>query len=533
MEVGKTMWVKVERVRLFPDEKDSNLKTLVAGILGVEERIIRSIKIIKKSLDARRHRKPVWVHTVEVELPDGVSLGKEAVPMPPWEGIAPAILPLRRKIRPVIIGTGPAGLFAALTFARHNIPAVILERGREVKERVKDVANFWEKGLLDTESNVQFGEGGAGTFSDGKLVSRTKDPLAHWVKEIFVQMGAPERILVDGKPHVGTDLLRQVVVNFRHHLIKQGCTVRFGAKLTDLVLHRDKVVGCIVNDGEQIECDLIVLAMGQSAEDTYIMLSKRGVMLAPKAFALGFRVEHPQEVINRMQYGKWWGRLELPPADYFLSTRVSGGRSVYSFCMCPGGQVIGASNHPSRIVTNGMSFSGRDGLYANSALVVPVRVSDFEEGSPLDGILYRRKWEEKAFREAKGGYFAPAEGIFSFMKGKTSPEVGETTFLPGVRAVSLAKLLPPFAVTALREGLCVFRQKIPIFLSREANLIGVETRTSAPVRILRGEDGQSVSIKGLYPCGEGAGYAGGIISSALDGIRAATRALRMVDDPIP
>lgn len=530
--------VRIEGLKLYPDEKEERLKKLIARIFHLKREQVLSVEIVRRSLDARRHRRPFFVYVVDVELSEEVSLPREIpsglkVYGRPPEKVVPTIISLKRKIKPIIIGSGPAGLFAALTFTRHGLPVVLLERGKQVPERVADVEAFWTRGILNPESNVQFGEGGAGTFSDGKLTSRSKDPLARWVKQVFVKLGAPERILIEAKPHIGTDLLRRIMVNFREHLEKEGGEVRFNSTVTDFLCSRGRVQGCIVNEKEEVTGDCVILAIGQSAEDTYECLKHKGVMLAPKPFAMGVRIEHPQELINGMQYGRWKDALGLPPADYFLSARLDEDRSIYTFCMCPGGRVIGASNHPARVLTNGMSLSSRDGLYANCALVISVKISDFYRSSPLDGIAFRRLWEEKAFLAAGGNYFAPAEGVLSFLEHRTSPAVRTTTFLPGVRAVSLGEVMPSFTAQALREGLTLLRKKVPAFVSQEASLIGIESRTSAPIRILRGEDRQSVSLKGLYPCGEGAGYAGGIISSALDGIKAAMAALQAEGVSIP
>ncbi|MBE0556150.1 MAG: FAD-binding protein [Proteobacteria bacterium] len=335
-------------------------------------------------------------------------------------------------------------------------------------------------------------------------------------------MGAPSDILVDAHPHIGTDRLRAVVVNLRKRLVEMGCEVRFGARVTDFIIHRGKCAGVVVNDSEEIRTERLILASGQSADETFRKLAERGVALAPKPFAVGLRVEHPQEVINRIQYGPWAGHPDLPAAVYFLAAKIEAmNRSVYSFCMCPGGRVIGSSAIEGSVVTNGMSGFRRDSPYANSAVVVNVRVADLEGGGPLAGLAFRRQWEERAFRAGGGTYCAPAQRLTDFLAGRTGSPVGRCSFLPGIREADLRDLLPPFVVEALERGFGEFERKMPGFVTGEATLIGVETRTSSPVRVVRGEDGQSVAAAGLFPCGEGAGYAGGIISSALDGIRAA------------
>ncbi len=528
------MGYRIEGIRLKLEDDEKELKQAVAKILGLSEELISGIDIVRRAIDARKNRPPVAVYIVDVETsahaisplekPNGVTIKPataECLDLP-------VFLPANRKHRPVIAGCGPAGLFAALAFVRHGIPVLLLERGRIISERTQDVAAFWHQGILDPDSHVQFGEGGAGTFSDGKLTSRVKNPLAGWVKRVFVEMGAPETILTDGKPHIGTDRLRHVITNLRKHLVAEGCEVRFRSKMTDILMNAGKVAGVVINGKEEIKTDCLLLAVGQSADDTYDFLHSRGIHLEPKPFAMGLRVEHPQELISAIQYGPWVKHPKLPPAEYFLTAGTQDGqRSIYTFCMCPGGQVIGSSARPGSIVTNGMSNALRDGLYANSAAVVSIRTEDFldEAASPLSGLAFRSQWEHKAFILGGKDYKAPAERLIDFLSDKASPEVGETTFMPGVCAAPLEMALPPFVALALKEGLKVFGHKMPGFVSGEANLIGVETRTSSPVRITRGADGQSINTVGIYPCGEGAGYAGGIISSALDGIRAAQRAV--------
>jgi hypothetical protein len=408
-----------------------------------------------------------------------------------------------------------------LTLAESGNPPLLLERGKSVAQRVPDVQSFWEEGRLNPESHVHFGEGGAGTFSDGKLTSRVKNPDTARVKNILVEMGAPADILTDARPHIGTDRLRAVVVRMRERLVELGVEIRFGARVTDFLMDRNRIVGIVINEQEEVRTERLILAIGQSADDTYQKLHERGVWLEPKPFAMGLRVEHPQALINEIQYGKWHRHPELPPADYFLTAAIGDmNRSVYSFCMCPGGQVIGCSASAKGVVTNGMSASRRDGMYANSAVVVNVRIADFG-AAPLAGLAFRRQWEETAFALGGGDYYAPAQRLVDYLDDRDSGAIGPTSFRPGVRAASLLEVLPGFVAEALKKGFRLFEQKMPGFISAEALLIGVETRTSSPVRISRGPDAQSVNVQGLYPCGEGSGYAGGIISSALDGIRTA------------
>jgi uncharacterized protein len=430
----------------------------------------------------------------------------------------------------VVIGSGPAGLFAAWMLTARGIPVLLLERGRLIEKRVEDVIKFWEEGVLQPQSNVLFGEGGAGTFSDGKLTSRTKNPNAYLVKKVLVEAGAPPAILTDAKAHIGTDRLREVIIRMRKKLEEMGCVLQFEAQVTDFVIRQNEMAALIVNGEREIKTTHVILAIGQSADDTYEKLHERGIKMEPKPFAIGLRVEHPQNLINSIQYGKWYGHSKLPPAEYFITAAIDEpDRSVYTFCMCPGGQVIGCSAFPGAVITNGMSKHKRGGEFANSAVVVNVRVTDFAvSGEPLSGLGFRSRWEREAFRAGGGNYCAPAQKMTDFLENHSSGRVGRTSFLPGVRAAELAEVLPSFVADALRNGIRQFDQKMKGFITQEANLIGVETRTSSPVRICRSPDGQSESVRGLYPCGEGAGYAGGIVSSALDGMKVAQYVIRVL-----
>ena len=516
------MVLKINGLTLALGEREGLLTVRVASLLGLPDGAIADIRVIRRSIDARRTRPPRFVYLLAVRLTDGVdwrsapereragiSVTEEVDRPDESRGASSGSAVFER--RPVVAGCGPAGLFAALTLAEKGVSVLLLERGRAVPERLADVRAFWEQGILNPESHVHFGEGGAGTFS-----SR--------VKRVLVDMGAPADILVDARPHIGTDRLREVVVNLRKRLIGLGGEVRFGACVTDFRIHRGGLVGIVVNNSEEIRTDHLVLAIGQSAADTYWKLAERGVALAPKPFAIGLRVEHPQELINRIQYGRWAGHPDLPPADYFLTAKVKAlNRSCYSFCMCPGGQVIGCSAEAGGVITNGMSRLRRESPWANSAVVVNVRTEDLGGEGPLAGLAFRRHWEEIAFLAGGSDYCAPAERLTDFLSGKNHSPIGRCSFLPGVKGAELRDVLPPFVVEGLKRGFAEFERKMPGFITEEAILIGVETRTSSPVRITRGEDGQSINLTGLYPCGEGAGYAGGIISSALDGIRAAER----------
>ncbi len=521
------MLIRIEGIKL-PPEKEERLADEVAAILALPRGVISGLKIVRRSLDARRRRPPVFVYTVQIEAPAGTAVAEQTGGTIRVTGVtetmpAPCRKPASKpRERPVVVGCGPAGMFAALTLAMNGSPVLLLERGKGVVERGKDVKAFWAKGVFHEASNVHFGEGGAGTFSDGKLTSRAGNPYTPWIKKVLVDMGAPADILFDAKPHIGSDKLRAVVVNFRDRLREMGCEIRFGARVTDFLVHRGAMRGVVVNGSEEVTAGLVVLAMGQSADDTYRNLFERGVAMAVKPFAVGLRVEHPQELINEIQYGRWASQPGLPPADYFLTAKTAvSERSVYTFCMCPGGRIIGSSAESGGVVTNGMSHYLRDGKYANSAVVVGIRAEDMDREEPLSGLASRRFWEEKAVLLGGGNYRASAQRLMDFLEDRESAAVAGTSFLPGVTMAPLRDALPPFVTEALRQGFCQFEKNMRGFVSAEANLLGVETRTSSPVRILRDGNGQSVSVKGLYSCGEGAGYAGGIISSALDGIRAA------------
>lgn len=533
--------IQLSGLQLSLDEAEENLAEKAARAIGIPVSDIVSLTVIKKALDARRNRPPRFVYVAEislgadVKLPDTLPGGMQIRLLADDPAVEPELSSLRGKSlqrTPVaIIGTGPAGLFAAYTLALRGISVQILERGRPIESRVKDVRNFWGKGLLNTESNALFGEGGAGTFSDGKLTSRTRNPYAGWVKRVFVEMGAPLSILTDAKAHIGTDKLREIIIRLRKKLIDLGCIIQFESQVTDFVIRQGKISAVIVNATKEIKADKVILAIGQSADDTYEKLLARGVGMEPKPFAMGLRIEHPQALINSIQYGPWSNHAALPPAEYFVTASVRElDRSVYTFCMCPGGQVIGCSAFPGSVVINGMSNSQRDGDFANSAIVANIRVDDFAApGNPLGGLVFRRQWERRAFEEGGSNYCAPAQKLTEFIERKSTGVVGRTSFLPGVKASMLCEVLPDFVTESLQKGLVQIDKKMPGFISREAHLIGVETRTSSPVRICRGDDGQNITVRGLYPCGEGAGYAGGIVSSALDGIRAAMSVAAMLN----
>lgn len=509
----------LRNLTLNPGEDESRLRTLVARAVGRPESEILSLALVRKGVDARKKGRIKLVYTVEFSLKDEsrVKVGGDLAPVEPKEPLKFPKLAAKGEI--VIVGMGPAGLFAALRLARYGLTARLIERGRKVEERAYDVSRFWRDGTLNPESNVQFGEGGAGTFSDGKLTTRVKDPNCGWVLQQLVEFGAPREILYLAKPHIGTDRLMGVVKGIREELSGRGFSISFEERLTGLSLSDGKISGVVVNERDEHPCDALILAPGHSARDTYAMLHEAGVALEQKAFAVGLRVEHPQELVNAIQYGKDHHQA-LPPAEYALAyNNEKSGRSAYSFCMCPGGVVVASSSEPGGVVVNGMSGYRRNTPNANSALVATVGPADFSGKSSLAGIEFQRDLERRAFQAGGGGYLAPAQSLMGFL-GQGRGRVF-SSYRPGVTECDLAALLPKAVAATLREGVQHFDQRMRGFITAEATLTGVETRTSAPVRILRGADLQSVSHPGLYPTGEGAGYAGGIMSAALDGIKVA------------
>lgn len=506
--------------------KDEEMLLLEAARqLGVDAHKLRGFRIVRRSIDARKKSRILKVYAVEFSCVDEAALLKkhrsgrlEKLPDAP-EVVLPKV---GNDHHALVVGTGPAGLFAAKRLAESGVRVTLVERGRPLEQRVKDVESFWATGQFDVVSNVQFGEGGAGTFSDGKLTTRLNHPQRLVVLQALVDYGAPEDILIEARPHVGTDRLRKVVVNFRKHLIKLGVDVRFETCLTEIESHKGRIVGGVFNNRESLPCDSLVLAPGHSARDTYLMLNRHGVKLDSKGFAVGVRVEHPAELINRIQYGEF--AHQLPTADYSLryNDEVTG-RGVYSFCMCPGGEVINAASEADGLVVNGMSRMARSGKYSNSALVVTVGPEDWGHAI-LGGMYFQQQWERRAFTAGGGGFMAPAQNMMAFVgHGKGTVM---SSCRPGVVESELREVLPDFVSHGLRNAMPHFNRKMKGFMTSEAVLIGVETRTSAPLRITRNESGESVSHSGLFPSGEGAGYAGGIVSAALDGLRAADQVVQ-------
>jgi uncharacterized protein len=508
------------------DEDEGLIPEKICARFSLSRNEIVNCTIVRKGVDARNKRRIKFICSIEFMVADEAAFLRDHLPAPDLEFVEIEKEPVfghctgNRKL--VVAGMGPAGLFAALRLVEYGLAPVLVERGKRVEDRLRDVQAFWATGLLETESNVQFGEGGAGTFSDGKLTTRIRDANIGYVLKSLVRFGGPPDILHLAKPHIGTDRLRGVVTNIRRHLEAHGVEIRFSTKLTDIVQSGGRLSAVVLDDRVEENCDALVLAPGNSARDTYRMLERRSVALKGKPFAVGLRVEHSQELINRIQYGIP-DHPRLPPADYALTwNNPLTGRSAYSFCMCPGGVVVAGSSEEGGVVTNGMSVYRRDSSYANSALVVNVGTGDFGDDSPLAGMSFQRMLEKRAFVAGGKDYRAPAQNLLSFL-GEKRPGPLFSTYRPGVREADLAGLFPPYVAETLREGIRYFDRKMRGFIAGESNLVGVETRTSAPVRIVRGDDFQSVNVKGLYPAGEGAGYAGGIMSAALDGVRIADR----------
>ena len=513
------MFIQVNDIRIPPGKADDSIKSLVEEMLGVS---FISLRILKKSLDARNKNNIVYIYRVLAQTDE--LTGRLLVESGQAEIFRPVRVPEIRKIQSqkkiVVVGSGPSGLFCALRLVECGLSVKIIERGKPVDERFRDISLLERSGVLDPESNVLFGEGGAGTYSDGKLTSRSDRPESAWFFEKFIEHGADPAIAYESKPHVGTDRLRAIIISIRKSLASKGAQVLFGEKVTDLLLDPDMRVAGVKTARGEYHADAVVLAAGHSARDTYTMLHERGVHLEKKPFAVGTRIEHPAEQINLIQYGNSRYRGVLPAAEYFIThNNRSTGRGIYTFCMCPGGAVINSSSEQGMLCTNGMSMAARDSQWSNAAVVVTVRTDDTGDG-PLGGIEFQSGIERRAFNAGGGLFTAPAQTASCFMQRKGDSFLPETSYINGVVPGELDAFLPRWVCDELRTGLVSFDKRMKGFLEN-AVLIGAETRTSSPVRINRGEDFQSVSHKGLYPVGEGAGYAGGIVSSAIDGIRCA------------
>jgi len=517
--------IRIEEINLGINAPESELKAQIAAILLIPESNILSYKVVKKAVDSRKKSNIQFVYSVDVTV-SGIKDIDKLNPRYRVRLQEPFIYNIKKakasKYRPLVIGFGPAGMFAALALSLAGLKPIVIERGQEVDERSLTVANFFKNAVLNSESNIQFGEGGAGTFSDGKLYTLINDPRSAFIFKHLVEAGAPSDILTSATPHVGTDKLKIVIKNLRQKIIKLGGEIRFNTKLIGLEVENNKLAAAILNNSERIACDTLVLAIGHSARDTYQMIYDHKLKMTAKAFSIGVRIEHLRENINKSQYGKFWNNTQLGAAKYKLVEHVVGERAVYTFCMCPGGSVIAAASELGGVVTNGMSLYAQNNTNSNSALLVPVSPLDFNSDHPLAGIEFQRFWEQKAFVLGGSNYQAPAQLVGDFLNKKSSNKLGKISpsYLPGVKLTSLDDCLPDYVTRSLRKALPLMDNKIKGFAHPEALLTAIETRSSAPLRIMRDKNCQS-NIRGIYPCGEGAGYAGGIVSSAIDGLAVA------------
>jgi uncharacterized FAD-dependent dehydrogenase len=540
--------LRITQLTLPLDHDATALRAAVAARLGVAETQLQRLNIVRRAWDARSRSAIKLVYSVDVEPAADVDEAAlllrlqgdahvRSAPDTAYRFVARAPAGCAAQPRPVVIGFGPCGIFAALLLAQMGLRPIVLERGRAVRQRTQDTWALWRQGVLDEQSNVQFGEGGAGTFSDGKLWSQISDPrhLSRKVLDELVKAGAPDDIRFVAKPHIGTFRLVGVVQKMRAEIEALGGEVRFGQQVSDLLIDGGRLRGLRLADGEELRADHAVLAPGHSARDTFAMLQRHGVRLQAKPFSIGLRIEHPQGLIDRARFGENAGHPILGAADYKLVHHARNGRSVYSFCMCPGGTVVAATSEPGRVVTNGMSQYSRNERNANAGLVVGITPADYrqrdaapsDEVDPLDGVAFQRFWETRAFELGGGGYRAPGQRVGDFLAGRVSTQFDtvQPSYQPGVTPTDLAQRgresQPAYVLQALREALPAFERQIAGFAMSDALLTGVETRTSSPLRIARGTDRQSVNVGGLYPAGEGAGYAGGIMSAAVDGIEVA------------
>jgi len=522
--------LRITELKLPLDHPESAIKTAIINRLGIGAGDLIAYKIFRQGHDARKRSAISLVYTIDVETKDQDAILTRMkddphislTPDTTYHFVSQA--PKKVSHRPIVIGTGPCGLFAGLILAQMGFNPIILERGKEVRERTKDTFGLWRKGVFNPESNVQFGEGGAGTFSDGKLYTQIKDPHHYGRKVLneFVKAGAPAEILQDSKPHIGTFKLVSMVEKMRATIESLGGEIRFQNRVDTLIIENGRVQGVILVSGETITSNYVVLAVGHSARDTFKMLFEQGVYVEAKPFSIGFRIEHPQSLIDKCRFGSHAGHPLLGAADYKLAHHCSNGRTVYSFCMCPGGTVVAATSEAGHVVTNGMSQYSRNERNANSGIVVGITPDDYP-GNPLAGIDFQRQLEAKAFKLGGETYQAPGQLVGDFLANRPSLTFGSVSpsYTPGVHLGDLSLALPDYAIAAIREALPAFDKKIKGFAMNDAVLTGVETRTSSPIRIKRNEHYQSINTQGLYPAGEGAGYAGGILSAAVDGIKVA------------
>ncbi|HFQ5219142.1 TPA: NAD(P)/FAD-dependent oxidoreductase [Vibrio vulnificus] len=528
--------IRLTELRLPLDHEEGALLEAITAKLGIPAEQVLSFSMFRRGYDARKKTNIQLIYTLDIEVANQDKLlakfskDPHVRETPDMEYKYVAQAPANLTERPIVIGFGPCGLFAGLVLAQMGFNPIIVERGKEVRERTKDTFGFWRKRTLNPESNVQFGEGGAGTFSDGKLYSQVKDPNFYGRKVIteFVEAGAPEEILYVSKPHIGTFKLVTMIEKMRAKILELGGEIRFSTRVDDIHMEDGQITGVTLSNGEELKSRHVVLAVGHSARDTFEMLHERGVYMEAKPFSVGFRIEHKQSMIDEARFGSNAGNPILGAADYKLVHHCKNGRTVYSFCMCPGGTVVAATSEEGRVVTNGMSQYSRAERNANSAIVVGISPDIDYPGDPLAGIRFQRELESNAYRLGGENYDAPAQKIGDFLKGRDPSALGdvEPSFTPGIKLTDLEKALPPFAIEAIREAIPAFDRKIKGFASEDGLLTGVETRTSSPVCIKRDKEYQSVNLKGFYPAGEGAGYAGGILSAGIDGIKVAEAVAR-------
>ncbi|ROV58476.1 NAD(P)/FAD-dependent oxidoreductase [Vibrio ponticus] len=529
--------IRLNEIKLPLDHEEGALLDAISEKLGINAEQVISFNVFRRGYDARKKTNIHLIYTLDVIVEGDENALLEKFTKDPHVRQTPdmeykfvAKAPENLTERPVVIGFGPCGLFAGLVLAQMGFNPIIVERGKEVRERTKDTFGFWRKRTLNPESNVQFGEGGAGTFSDGKLYSQVKDPNFYGRKVIteFVAAGAPEEILYVSKPHIGTFKLVTMIEKMRAKILELGGEIHFSTRVDDIHMDGEQITGVTLSNGEEIKSRHVVLAVGHSARDTFEMLNERGVYMEAKPFSVGFRIEHKQSMIDEARFGPNAGHPLLGAADYKLVHHCKNGRTVYSFCMCPGGTVVAATSEEGRVVTNGMSQYSRAERNANSAIVVGISPEVDYPGDPLAGIRFQRELESNAYLLGGENYDAPAQKIGDFLKGRDPSAIGdvEPSFTPGIKLTDLSKALPPFAIEAIREAIPAFDRKIKGFASEDGLLTGVETRTSSPVCIKRGKDFQSVNLKGFFPAGEGAGYAGGILSAGIDGIKVAEAVAR-------
>ena len=524
--------ISLQQIQLPITHSDSELQEKIAKLLGLDFEEVKNFTITKRAIDSRKKRQMIYfVYSVTIELDDEEKILKSSTVKgnikhhrieikEPYIYELPKVSTKKFKARPIIVGTGPAGMFSALLLAKAGLKPLVIERGGDVDSRIKTVETFMNTGKLNSHSNIQFGEGGAGTFSDGKLNTLITNPRIKYIFDEFVKAGAPDTILWDAKPHIGTDKIRDVAKNIRKQIIDLGGEVRFDTLLTDINIKDNKLVSIILDDKEEIKTNTLILAIGYSARDTYEMLFNRKIDIEQKPFSIGVRIEHSTEMINKAQYDKFYNNKKIGSAKYKLVSHSDDNRSVYTFCMCPGGYVMPSTTEEGYVVTNGMSEYAQDGKNSNSALLVNVNERDFESDHPLAGVEFQKKWEKKAFELGGNNFYAPVQLVGDFLDGVKSTKLNsiKPTYKPGVTPTSLDGCLPNFVINSLREALPKLDQKIHGFAHPDAVLTAIETRSSSPLRITRDKETMQSNIAGIFPAGEGAGYAGGIVSSAVDGL---------------